>query len=66
MVLLNLPRDVRYKRENVILVGLIPGPKEPPLTINSYITPLVSELLELWEGIDIQFRDGQERVYFVL
>ncbi len=32
MVLLNLPREVRYKRENVILVGLIPGPKEPPLT----------------------------------
>lgn len=55
MVLLNLPRDVHYK---VILVGLIPSPKEPPLTINSCITALVSEMLELWEGVDIQVRDG--------
>ena len=26
---LNLPRKIRYKRENMILVGLIPGPHEP-------------------------------------
>ena len=58
MVVLNLPREIRYKRENVILVGLIPGPKEPPLSINSYITPLVSELLELWEGVQVEVRPG--------
>lgn len=29
MTVMNLPRDMRYKRENVILCGLIPGPKEP-------------------------------------
>lgn len=28
---LNLPRNERFLQENVILVGVIPGPKEPPL-----------------------------------
>ena len=26
---LNLPRNERYKPENIILIGIIPGPKEP-------------------------------------
>ena len=43
LVVLNLPRAIRYKFENVLLVGLIPGPKEPPLNINSYLCPLVQD-----------------------
>ena len=54
LVVLNLPRNVRYKRENVILIGIIPGPCEPPLTINSYLTPLVLDLLELWHGVQME------------
>ena len=27
--LMNLPRTERYKVENVLLIGLIPGPREP-------------------------------------
>ena len=46
----NLPRSVRYKKQNIILVGLIPGPKEPKFTINSFLYPLVEELKELWFG----------------
>ena len=34
----NLPRYERFKLKNIILVGLIPGPKEPPKTINTYVT----------------------------
>ena len=44
MVLMNLPRSERFKPENVLLVGIIPGPHEPKLTINSYLEPLVAEL----------------------
>ena len=53
LVLLNLPRAVRYKRENIILVGIIPGPSEPHLTMNSYLSPLVSDLLQLWTGVPL-------------
>ena len=47
---LNLPRFLRYKCENVILIGIIPGPREPE-DLNPFLKPLVDELLELWEGV---------------
>lgn len=46
----NLPRNERYLSENIILVGVIPGPKEPEKTINSFLEPLVHELQLLWKG----------------
>ena len=39
--------------ENVILLGLIPGPSEPKKVMNSYLGPFVQDLLEFWEGIMI-------------
>jgi len=55
----NLPRDVRYRPENIILVGVLPGPKEPKKTINSYLTPLVTELQEAWEqGFNVMSPQG--------
>ena len=45
----NLPRSQRFKEENCILVGIIPGPKKPNLNINSYLSPLVQELKTAWE-----------------
>ena len=53
MVILNLPREERYKLENIILVAVIPGPKEPKKTANSYLSPLIQELIDLWDGIPI-------------
>ena len=44
----NLPRRERYKPENIVLIGIIPGPKEPSLTIDSYLQPLVNELNEYY------------------
>ena len=49
----NLPRSERYKQENVILVGVMPGPHESSLTINSYVSPLVEELNQFWRGVII-------------
>ena len=49
MVVLNLPREERYKLENVIIVGILPGPAEPKLTANTYLKPLVFELQKLWK-----------------
>ena len=39
----NLLRQERYKQENIILVGMTPGTKEPPLTIDSYLSPLIND-----------------------
>ena len=54
LCILNLPRHFRYKLENVVLVGIIPGPKEPKLTINSYLNPLVDDLKEFWTGVNLE------------
>lgn len=51
LTVLNLPRDERYHQENVMVIGVIPGPKEPKLNINSFLQPFVEELLSLWEGV---------------
>ena len=51
LVIENLPREERFKPENIIAVGCIPGPKEPRGNINSFLKPLVDELLELWSGV---------------
>lgn len=37
----------------MILVAIIPSPKEPKLTMNSFLYPLVQELKELWSGVII-------------
>lgn len=48
----NLLRELRYRQEN-ILIGTIPGPKEPKFNMNSYLAPVVQEPHELWNGIVI-------------
>ena len=57
LAIMNLPRSIRFKRENIIILGLIPGPTEPSLTINSYLTPHVSDLLQLWKGVQFETYD---------
>lgn len=50
MVCYNLPPDLRYRPENMFVVGIIPGPHKPSLDqINHFLKPLVNELLEFWE-----------------
>ena len=63
LVIMNLPRTVRYKRENILIVGLLPGPSEPSKTVNTYLTPLVSELLTLWRGKS--FKTASKSTIFV-
>ena len=58
LAIMNLPRAIRFKRENIIIVGLIPGPSEPSKNINTYLNPLVSELCALWEGVSFDTHDS--------
>ncbi|QRW11103.1 Transposase family tnp2 [Ceratobasidium sp. AG-Ba] len=47
----NLHPSIRNKLENIICVGVIPGPKECK-DINSFLVPLIDELLELADGVE--------------
>ena len=53
-VICNLPRETRFKKENMLTLGLLPGPNEVRLhKINHYLSPIVDELIEFWNGIEI-------------
>ena len=53
LTVMNLPRRVRFRQENVLLIGLIPGPREPKHDVNSILAPLVEELLRFWDGVEM-------------
>jgi len=46
----NLPPDIRFHLEHILSVGVVPGPKKP-LDIDSFLWPLIQELLRLAEGV---------------
>src|SRR5260363_369415 len=53
-VICNLPRELRFKPQNILTLALLPGPKEVKSHhINHYLSPLVNQLSELWNGVEI-------------
>lgn len=65
LICLTLPIRVRNRPENIFLVGIAPGPREPALEqINWILKPIVSQLQALWEpGLILskthQYKDGR-------
>ncbi|CAD6899627.1 unnamed protein product, partial [Tilletia controversa] len=54
MTLLNLPERLRYHPSTTYLAGCTPGPKEPSAArLPCYLRPLLTELLDLDEGVRI-------------
>ena len=62
MSVLDLPRSERMKQRWTMLVGVIPGPHEPEIHINSYLRPIVDDLLELYNGIPMENCDGTNQL----
>jgi hypothetical protein len=49
MTCYSLPRDLRYKPQNLFVIGIAPGPKEPSLEqVNWILCPSVEQLKVLW------------------
>ena len=44
----------------IIIIGIIPGPHEPPVNINNYLEPIIDDLIDLWNGISISSSDGTQ------
>ncbi|QRV74708.1 Transposase family Tnp2 protein [Ceratobasidium sp. AG-Ba] len=60
----NLPRHMRFLRENIALCIVMPGPNEPNnYALDQILTPLVDELLELKQGVIMNVRRGDPPVY---
>lgn len=66
LVILNLPRAIRFRPENIIITGIIPGPKEPK-SMNSYLRPLVKELNTLWtDGFSLSINSQTVKIRVAL
>ena len=51
LALLNLLPSIRYKAENLYVLGVIPGPREPSLDeINHFLHPVVEFFLPAWKN----------------
>ncbi|CAG8662147.1 25383_t:CDS:2, partial [Gigaspora rosea] len=46
----NLAPEIRFKKENLLINLIIPGPKEPK-NLNTFLYPMIKELQNLEEGI---------------
>ena len=53
MTVMNLPREERFLKENVLLVGILPALNREPDTLNPFLNPLVNELKLLWKGVPV-------------
>ena len=53
------------KLHNTILVGMIPGPREPP-NLNPFLEPLVSDLNRLYKGIYVNSPAGIVKICAIL
>lgn len=52
MAVLNLPREIRYLPENVIITGIVPGLNEPSKSMmNAVLEPVVGDMQTLFDGV---------------
>ncbi|RHZ80728.1 hypothetical protein Glove_132g162 [Diversispora epigaea] len=55
----NLPRYIRFKHENLLILGLLLSPNEVSLhKINHYLASIVDKLESLWNGIILNKTDN--------
>lgn len=47
----NIPPQQRVEKRNLILCGIMPGPRQPK-DLDTFLQPLLEELLQLQDGID--------------
>ena len=62
VAILNFPRHLRYQKENMILAGIIPGPREPSLHMNSVFGTTCKRFAEVMERCGNDNPDGEKTI----
>ncbi|QRW07944.1 Transposase family tnp2 [Ceratobasidium sp. AG-Ba] len=64
LVINNLPRHMRFLRENISLTILMPGPNEPSsYALDQMLEPLIDDLLQLKQGVPMLVRQGDPPIF---
>ena len=53
MTVLNLPRSEHFKSKWTMILDVILGPTEPKGNINTFLKPIVDDLISLWNGVPL-------------
>ena len=53
-VFLNLPREQRFKWENIIVAGIVLEMSKEPKSLNTFLAPIVDELKAFWIGVKLK------------
>ena len=53
LVLFNLPREERFKWENIVVAGIISEMAKDPMSLNTFLEPIVNELKTFWKGVKL-------------
>ena len=54
-VICNLPQNIQFKPENLLILSILPGPNEVSLhRINHYLSLLITELETLWSEVILE------------
>ena len=61
-VLMNLPRNIRFKRENVLLIGIIPALDKEPKSLSSFLQPFVKDMKTFWKGVRVKTNINKDGV----
>jgi len=48
-----LSKCERFKLTNIVLVGLLPSPKDPSKAINTHLEPFINNLIKLHQEVEI-------------
>ena len=56
-LVVNLPQSERFKWENVVVLGAFPEALLT-ITINTYLKPIVDELLKFWSGVVLREQEN--------
>ena len=59
---ISLVLEIWFRKENVIIISVVSGPKEPKGNINFFLKPLVDEFLDLWNGVII--KENYSKAYY--
>jgi hypothetical protein len=66
LMILNIPPWLCNKRKYIMMSGLIPRPQQHRNNIDTYFSPLVEDLKELWYNNEVRVWDEHKREYFGL
>ena len=54
LVFLNLPREQRFKWENIIVAGIVLEMSKEPKSLNTFLAPIDDELKAFWIGVKLK------------